>query len=447
MPSPSQFANTLDDTTLDPDGDVLGIDGSVGGGAFESKGITPTNLVKGAKGLRAPAVPITVNAVVVGADGTSRDVTETGVLIDGSDNVTVPGDIIVTGTVDGVDVAALNTNAIRGDHAGEFSALPLKATPTAADHVLMEDAAAGNAKARAAWPTAGGGDVTAAANIGDNRLTRGDGGAKGIKEATAASLSNTDALSGLLSVAVGTAWVWAAAGLTYVGGLGTLLIGQSTPAAGIVATALSLIAGQGGAASGAAGEDGAPASFTGGLGGSGDATYGPGAGADAVIKGGNAGPDGTSGLSAPGGDVEIDPGTLTGEASNGEVRIGKLVAPLSIESGACPWNHAGKFTIVPTQTTFAGTAYTLDADDNGTEIYFTHATNCDVTIDSITDGKGLRVKLIATHATGKVTFVAGTAAIRKQSKFTLVSDEQYSTMYIDFKADAEAYLEGGLGLA
>lgn len=82
----------------------------------------------------------------------------------------------VVTTRDGIDTGAVHRNVN-----GEINSLTSKATPVAGDLILIEDSAASFAKKKAAWPTGGSGDVTAAANITDNVLVRGDGGAKGIQ--------------------------------------------------------------------------------------------------------------------------------------------------------------------------------------------------------------------------------------------------------------------------
>lgn len=52
------------------------------------------------------------------------------------------------------------------------------------------------------WSSAGAGDVTAASNITDNRLVRGDGGAKGIQE-SGITCDDSDNLTGVASITVG----------------------------------------------------------------------------------------------------------------------------------------------------------------------------------------------------------------------------------------------------
>jgi hypothetical protein len=93
--------------------------------------------------------------------------------------------------------SGIDDTAIHDNVAGEIAGLTQKVTPVGADHLLIEDSADSNNKKRALLSSLpGGGDVTAAANIADNRVVRGDGGAKGIQQ-SGVILNDTDQMSAI----------------------------------------------------------------------------------------------------------------------------------------------------------------------------------------------------------------------------------------------------------
>lgn len=90
------------------------------------------------------------------------------------------------------NVITTRGDIIRGNSSGVASRYALGANGT----VLTSDGT------DAIWSTpAGTGDVTAAANIADNRLVRGDGGAKGIQQ-SGITVSDTDDLTGIASATI-----------------------------------------------------------------------------------------------------------------------------------------------------------------------------------------------------------------------------------------------------
>lgn len=234
-------------------------------------------------------------------------------------------------------------------------------------------------------------------------------------------------------------------GLQYTGGMTSFLFGQLSPAAGVDSTKLEFLAGQGGAFSGAAGRPGGAFDLFGGLGGTGDATYVPGVGGLTRVRGGDAGAIGAGTTGASGGDLQLDPGIGNGENSNGSILIGTIQVPTAITSGAAPWDHGGNFAYNPDHVQSSAATLSVDGDENGKEVYCTHATNCTVTVDQA--AKGVRMKFTAEHATGTITFAAGSGVtLSRPATFTLVSNEQYSSMYLTWKSTTLVYLEGDLGL-
>jgi len=96
-----------------------------------------------------------------------------------------------------------DTTAIHDDTAGEIAAITNKATVAAGDLILIEDSADSNNKKHilASLLLAGSGDVTAASNLGDNLLIRGDGAGKGVQN-SGIGLSDSDDLTGVNSLTV-----------------------------------------------------------------------------------------------------------------------------------------------------------------------------------------------------------------------------------------------------
>lgn len=96
--------------------------------------------------------------VVARGDGGAKGIQASGVSIDDTDNLTVPGDIITPGTVDGRDVSVDGTAldavvategaAIHDNVAGEIVAITEKGTPVGGDWLLIEDSADSNNKKR-----------------------------------------------------------------------------------------------------------------------------------------------------------------------------------------------------------------------------------------------------------------------------------------------------------
>ena len=79
MTAPSNFPNTLTDSTVDPDNDVLGIDDLSAG---ESKGITPTNAVRGAVQNGTGVLALIQSLLTLAASAISNDSSVVGATVD-----------------------------------------------------------------------------------------------------------------------------------------------------------------------------------------------------------------------------------------------------------------------------------------------------------------------------------------------------------------------------
>jgi parallel beta-helix repeat protein len=96
---------------------------------------------------------------------------------------------------------ATDSDAIHDNVSGEISAITEKTTPVSADLIIIEDSAASNAKKRAQVGNLPFGDVTAAANLGDNLLIRGDGAGKGVQN-SGITVNDTDDVTGVNTLAI-----------------------------------------------------------------------------------------------------------------------------------------------------------------------------------------------------------------------------------------------------
>ncbi len=122
-----------------------------------------------------------------------------GEMLDVVGNAEINGNIIVTGTVDGVDIAAR-------DHAESHTvASHNDTTGTGAELNTLT----GGGETALHSHAGGGGDVSAAANLTNNAIVRGDGGAKGVQTSTAIIddngnllIENLDAFFGLAQIEV-----------------------------------------------------------------------------------------------------------------------------------------------------------------------------------------------------------------------------------------------------
>jgi hypothetical protein len=113
---------------------------------------------------------------------------------------------IATGTWNGTDIAVADGGTGRGT-ATEYGVLCGGTTATAAHQSIASVGTSGQvltSNGAGALPTfqaVSGGDVTAAANITDNTIVRGDGGAKGVQD-SGISVSDVDAITGVTSLDV-----------------------------------------------------------------------------------------------------------------------------------------------------------------------------------------------------------------------------------------------------
>ena len=205
---------------------------------------------------------------------------------------------------------------------------------------------------------------------------------------------------------------------------------------------------KGGNASGAAGQIGGITHLRGGFGGNGDGTFAAGAGNTLTLQAGGAGTAGAGG-GAAGGNWVADVGAGTGSAANGSLLLATVTAAAKITSGFNEltwWDHGGKFTYVPVQNETSATTLSVDDADDGEEFYHTNTASCTVTVDQ--GVAGTRTKHVAMDASNTVTFAAGSGvSLRRPATFTLVSNEQYSTMYLYWRTATEVFLEGDLGIA
>jgi len=174
-------------------------------------------------------------------------------------------------------------------------------------------------------------------------------------------------------------------------------------------------------------------------------------GGNVYVKGGE-GASETPGtpIAGSGGGVLIDAGEGGASGADGNISIGTLQA-LEILSGNTTnrdtmWRHRGPFTYIPKQTETSATTLSVDDGDDGTEFYHTNTASCTVTVDQ--GVAGTRTKHVAMDASNTVTFAAGSGvSLRRPATFTLVSNEQYSTMYLYWRTATEVFLEGDLGIA
>ena len=117
----------------------------------------------------------------------------------GSDEINVAGlSGVLADDQNAIPEDGIDTSAIHDDTASEISAITAKATPTAADFLLIEDAADSNNKKSITigdLPT--GGDVNGPGSSTDNALVRWDGATGGIIQNSGVLLDDSDNLSGI----------------------------------------------------------------------------------------------------------------------------------------------------------------------------------------------------------------------------------------------------------
>lgn len=186
----------------------------------ESRVITVGSAVVGASGgdVVGPAAGATDNAIPRYDGTTGKLLQDSGVLIDDSNNMTGMG------TVDGRDIAAdgtatdLNTAKVtNATHTGDvtgatalsidesaISGKTLQGSPAGTEEVLINEA--GTLKKTTIQDIAdlgggGGGDVSAAANMTDNALVKGDGGAKGVQD-SGILVDDSDNVSGIGNISL-----------------------------------------------------------------------------------------------------------------------------------------------------------------------------------------------------------------------------------------------------
>lgn len=111
--------------------------------------------------------------------------------------------LVSDATLDDAGDSRTDTNAIHDNVAGEINAVTEKVTPVAADLLIIEDSADVNNKKKVQVGNlpggGGGGNVTAAANLADEAVVRGDGGAKGVQHASQWTIADDGALVGTVS--------------------------------------------------------------------------------------------------------------------------------------------------------------------------------------------------------------------------------------------------------
>lgn len=155
---------------------------------------------------QAGVIELATDAETNTGTATDRALTPANITAWTGDTALVTTGTIGTGTWEATDVGAAHGGTGRSSHTA-YAVICGGTTSTAAQQSIASVGSSGEvltSNGAGALPTfqaGGSGDVTAAANMTDNTLIKGDGGAKGVQD-SGVTLSDTDALSGILTLAM-----------------------------------------------------------------------------------------------------------------------------------------------------------------------------------------------------------------------------------------------------
>lgn len=225
-------------------GNADGGDLNLSGGAGVGTGALGKVFIEGSE-LQLSGIPLTTDSTIDGIDVFVDVTANTNHAADTTTNPhAVNLGVLGAGTLaqltGGAGGVVADVNQFFTDNASEIDSMPVKATPVVGDMVLIEDSADSFNKKKAAWPTAGGGDVSAVgspnnteyarwtsgstiegrtlaetqadlgitnvtiagATMADNTLVRGDGGSRGVQD-SGISIDDADNVSGVTTLEVG----------------------------------------------------------------------------------------------------------------------------------------------------------------------------------------------------------------------------------------------------
>lgn len=362
---------------------------------------------------------------------------------------------------------ANDANAIHDNVSGEIAAVTEKASPTSSDLLLIEDAAASNAKKRTTIANLPGcamacatsrTNFTPTAATVDGNFTGIDNKLGVINTATTnqtkivanseSVIVDNDSATPALRGDVASTWTlgevatpWAtsyvdtysiaeasAVVLTLTSSLlqynsaKSFEINQAAAATDAAAGNLTLRAGAAGAASAAVGKTGGAGYVYGGTGGAGSGGQVAGAGGPLTIQAGAAGANGGAG-GANGGAVTINAGAATGAGANGAINIGNGTAPSSIILGAAEtlvdvqgYLRLAEMSAAPAGASNKGSLYVID-DGGDTELCYEDDDGNDVQLtrdgypNTNRGGRDLGASTFTINAAddGKVCFWTGTS--------------------------------------